>query len=71
MKTLTLVTNYDDWEGVYLDGKIVDQGHRIDWREVLKSLGHIVKYEEADSAWLSERGCLPKKLEDCKFAVED
>lgn len=71
MKTLTLVTNHDDWEGIYLDGRILDQGHQIDWETVLSSLGFTLETQDADYDWLADEGCLPEKLEDCKFASED
>ena len=69
MSRLTIVTNYDDWEGVYLDGKIIDQGHSIDWKLVLSELGFTLDEQEADHDWLAYEGYLPEKIEDCKFAV--
>jgi hypothetical protein len=69
-KTLTLVTNYDDWEGIYIDGKILDQGHDINWKEVLSNLGFELKIQEADYDWLAEQGALPDKLENCKISSQ-
>jgi hypothetical protein len=71
MKTLTLVTNYDDWEGLYLDGEMIEQGHKINWEDVLSYLNFNLETKEADYDWLADEGALPEKIEDCKFAVED
>ena len=71
MNKLTIVSNNDDWDGMYLDGLIIDQGHQLDWEHILSKLGFSLESKEADYDWLSERGNLPSELDDCKFIVED
>jgi hypothetical protein len=68
---LTIVTNYDDWEGIYFHGILMDQGHRLDLVDVLTLLGYDVDKVEADNDWLLDEGCLPTNLSDCKFSSED
>lgn len=60
----TLVTNCNDWEGLYINGELVDQGHRIN---IKKWIGKITDLEEMEvtSEWLGEEvGNLPDSLED-------
>lgn len=61
---LVLATNYDDWEGLYINGKLALEGHRICKDEMFTILG--INYTEVETAegWLESRGCLPKDLSD-------
>ena len=64
---ITFVSNYDDWEGVYIDGKLFEEGHDADWLRVLEHLGHrIADSIYADTEWLQARGSLPKDIKDVK-----
>ena len=56
----------DDWEGVYIDGKLEIEGHSIDFREVLDKMGVQVESISADCNWLHERGRLPDNLSEVK-----
>lgn len=58
------VTNYNDWEGIYLDGKLVDQGHSLDLVQTLKRLGIDVRVVEPSHDWLMSRGRLPDTLDE-------
>lgn len=67
---ITLVTNNDDWEGIYFDGVCVDQGHSLRMMFVLdqligKTIG-VVEELEVDNEWLREEssGYLPLNLSD-------
>lgn len=64
MKRLVLVTNYDDWEGLYIDGVLVLEGHKIRKDEMFTVLG--INYTEVETAegWLESRGTLPRNLSD-------
>jgi len=63
-KKLVLVTNYDDWEGLYIDGKLVLEGHRVRRDEMFTMLGIDYTEVEAAEGWLESRGTLPKNLSD-------
>jgi hypothetical protein len=56
-----------DWEGLYIDDKLVIQNHSLDWQQVLEALK--IKYEcfEADEVWMAESGALPENFNDVKF----
>lgn len=57
----------DDWEGMYINGELVAEGHSIEKDTVLTILG--LEFNEdwtVDEDWLNERGRLPKKLSDVK-----
>lgn len=57
---VTIATNYDDWEGIYVDGKLKYQTHRITAQDVLEVLGVDFTEAEVDNEWLASGGCLPK-----------
>lgn len=71
MKTATIIDNGDDWEGVYIDGKLIVQDHRINPKELLKQLGYFVETLEPDYEWLDAQGYLPEDLSDVMLAVEE
>jgi len=41
--SLTILSNGEDWEALYRDGKKVDEGHRLNLDDVLELLGHPVR----------------------------
>lgn len=43
----------DDWEGIYLNGKLIEQNHSIDNSKLLTLLGYNVKsvYEDEEEIW--------------------
>jgi hypothetical protein len=51
----------DDWEGLYLDGLLIREGHSLDVRDVLEALGITVDYVMADDC-LNELGSCPPLL---------
>jgi len=62
-----------DWQGVYINGEIIDQGRCIYADELLQYIckEHIlvtsVQTNTVPSAWLNETGWLPQLLENCVF----
>lgn len=67
-KKAVLVTNYytdlDDWEGLYIDGKLVQEGHVIQKDELLRHFGITLDTVEVAPDWLEDRGGFPEKLSD-------
>ncbi|HJY98116.1 MAG TPA: hypothetical protein VJ227_00145 [Patescibacteria group bacterium] len=66
--SITLVYG-EDWEGLYVDGRLYTQDHRIsvtDVFDVLSSLGIKIKAEqiECDYEWLEEKGGFPTDIAD-------
>lgn len=66
-KKITIVTNEDDWEGLYVDGKIVVQDHKLRVEDVLAALGIYAETVTCDHDWLLNFGYLPNNLEDVKL----
>ncbi len=77
---VALVTG-DDWEGLYIDGVIVNETHSIEAGDMMEFIveaqgkqnrpGDLcpqITYEHVwvDLDWLAEEGSLPAKLEDVK-----
>lgn len=64
----------DDWEGVYLDDRLLNQGHSVDVFYALylaiKANGalniHLVSTIRVDEDWLREVGNLPVHLSEVK-----
>lgn len=38
MKATIVYDEYGDWEGLYIDGKLVDEGHTLSTNRVLRAL---------------------------------
>ncbi len=69
MKEITYVQG-DDWEGVYVDGKLELEGHSLDFRDVLDILGCKVSTIPADCNWLHKVGRLPSDLKEVKIDTD-
>jgi len=62
MKQVAYITDASgDWEGIYIDGKLVEEGHSLDPRTVLEAADVPFTHRETD---LKELGSLPENLED-------
>lgn len=64
----------DDWEGLYINGQLVDEGHSINLRTVLKKLAkeynftfrsHCASPELEDK--IQQVGSLPKNLDEVEL----
>lgn len=71
MTVLVRVTGEADWEGFYVDGKLVAENHRIvaDGRlfeQVMAAAGVSLKTVYYDSEWMASEGCLPEELSSVK-----
>lgn len=60
---ITIVSNGDDWEGLYLDGVLVDEGHEITPLALAEALGLENERVYVSYQWLGEKvSNLPEKL---------
>lgn len=68
MIDIKLVSNGDDWEGVYLNDKLICQAHAVSVGSLLSSLkaeGVIdASSLECDKDWLGGEGLLPDSFDD-------
>jgi len=64
-KRLTLVRG-DDWEGLYLDGKLIWQGHTLESDVLLDLLQIENNTIWANLDWLHEQGGLPEELAEVR-----
>ena len=66
-----IVSNDDDWEGIYINGKLAAEGHRISLHDVLDALkGNILtdfEFRTCNRDWLYDQGNLPDELENVKW----
>ena len=65
MSLLTLVgCTSGDWEGAYVDGVLVDEGHSVDLIPIIngkRTITDAIRLE-VSSDWLEEEGCFPKLI---------
>lgn len=59
-----------DWEGLYVDGKLIDEGHSMRLDTILSNMGMQVTLVTLDQDWLEDAGRLPKDYSDVKLASE-
>ena len=58
----------DDWEGMYINGELIAEGHSIEKNTVLTALSiEFKEYWTVDEKWLTDRGRLPDYLSEVKF----
>lgn len=66
VKVTRVHDEHGEWEGLYVDGTLVDEGHSLDTHDVLTILGKEFEFEvdevEANGEWMEENGRLPTKL---------
>lgn len=70
LPSITFV-EYDDWEGLYLDGKLVLEGHSLDTSHVLDALGISHSSVWVSDAQIEKAGCLPERLAEVEHATEE
>ena len=63
------IVQFEDWEGVYLDGKMFDQNHSIDYTNLLENLigqkiSNVIIYNIEDEEWIENNGRLPNEFSD-------
>lgn len=60
---ITIVSNGDDWEGLYLDGVLFDQDHSITAKNLARALGLKINKVYVSHEWLGDKvSHLPEKL---------
>jgi len=62
-----VLVNDDCWEGLYKDGALVAQGHRIEMETLAVAAGLDFELKFADSEATAETGWLPDNLDEVKF----
>jgi hypothetical protein len=63
----------DDWQGLYIDGRLKTEGHKISVCDFATHVCDLGKFEfdgeDADQDWLEDRGSLPKNLSEVKIST--
>lgn len=66
MKDKITILSTDDWQAIYFEGKLYQQGHSIDLQSLLIDLGYKV-----ESKWIADEdmndSSFPKDLKDFKY----
>lgn len=57
---------YGEWTGIYVNGKLRDEGDDLALERVLEMLGIYVTTLEVDGEWLADCGSLPDSLENVR-----
>lgn len=68
------VIQTDDWEGLYLDDRLITEGHSIDWKYVLEKLGYNTEANYlSEKEWieyLGDGGALPQSLNELRMKID-
>lgn len=67
-KTKIVIACCDDWEGIYVDGQLQYENHRIHAEDIARILDLDITYKTVSEKWMGDRGCLPKELKQVKFS---
>lgn len=62
---VVIVSGAEDWEGLYIDGKLVSEGHSIRVHDVLDALGVTltrINLDDKQESQLERKGSMPKTL---------
>lgn len=63
---ITLVYSEDhDWVALYIDGKMVNEGHSLSIRSVIIALGFQFEVKCVSNEWAENQGRFPKNEKDC------
>lgn len=67
-KSDVVIVSGDNWEGIYINGVLITEGHDLTAGDALASIG--IHYSElgADAEWLNAEGSLPSFLKDVQLA---
>lgn len=55
-KLMFLKSEDGDWIGLYVNGKLMAEGHSLDPVDLLENLGFDVTREERDADWFDDNG---------------
>lgn len=59
---ILVVTSEDrDWYGLYVDGELKCEGHRLTHSNIFYALGINYTEFEKDDTWFDDFGCCPEK----------
>ena len=71
METDVVIVDGDNWSGLFINGKLVEEGHSLTAHDVVSALiGHTIgsyKRKWADIDWLQDIGNFPSDLNDVVF----
>lgn len=62
---ITIATNYDDWDALYIDGKLWTECHSLSWEHLADALNLNVKIVDA-TEHLAEYGSCPYDLNELR-----
>lgn len=71
VKTEIMIACGDDWEGLYKNGWLVSQGHKVEATDLAHALGNIhdivVNKFEVNMNWLDQEVLFPSRLDEVVF----
>ena len=63
-----VVANFDDWQGIYVDGKLKYENHSLHYRDILEAIGQDFENLQVDMMEL-DLGRLPETVEELKRLI--
>lgn len=66
---ITIVSNDDDWEGLYIDGKLFTQDHSLSAEDILRAMRslNLITTEDKFGTPALTGYCFPEKLEHVQY----
>lgn len=73
-----IIAQGDDWEGIYVDGQLLDQGHSLHLMDVLTELKKLgaeftdsttISQREVNLDWINMYGELPRSIDEVVWAT--
>lgn len=58
---------FDDWEGLYIDGKLVVEDHSITLESFARHAGVNLSEKQVNYDWMQYRSRFPENLSEVKF----
>ena len=63
-----VIADFDDWQGIYINGKLAYENHSLYYKDVLKALNQPYKQIQVDMMEL-DIGRLPETVEELEKLV--
>lgn len=64
MKKEIVIVSGSDWQGLYLNGHLAQEDHKLSVEDVLEALGIEYQVQYPNEIWLEDSGSLPEHFDE-------
>jgi len=65
-----VIVYVDDWEGIYIDGKLTNQNHYLSTHDILTAVEIPYTMKQVSYEWMKGKPSFPKDLKDVVLIEE-